>query len=689
MFSNEKPKESICFKLENESKKKFLEKTKKSEIIQNNNTSLFLKKIISVKNKDLNNKYFHNLDHSSDLKNTRYLNNNMRKTNTNNRTSFFKKDNLLIDFNISPTQNYSNINIYSPYNISQKIYVNKNKNLGYCIQKDKERIDDESNIFYNNPKRIIKQKIIKKINSKNNNHYINTELSASSLYKNKFIRKPVVIKFENGFNINSNSIYNNSNIFNNSCTSTSKNKDTQDEKEEEENKMAKKKEKVKTDLRIKPYIFYEKKKEKSELYRNFKDLEEKSKEICKRKTKKNLSVKTFNFKKDTDLVDVRQSFEFIKNSKSRNKDKKISNDKKKRLNKINKRNNLLNCNKNILFNSSKLNNREKKLFNINDNKIKENNYSQENIYNSEEKSIDNNKYYINKNINININNNVRFKSIYDAKNKIENNLNTENKCKIQSLNINFSHDLNKDSINENISNKNNEKNNNKSNYYYNINNYNKKDHHYGNKTPFVRKKFIEDYSLSENMTNLPKSYFSKLILSKNRNNRQIKVNKKTPTTNISRKKIKKLLPSILEEEEKIKIDKTKNKEINLNIINGIKKIQKIIKSKDMDDIKVIFKILFHYYEQPDTCSNTFHNSISQFSGTKYVKKIIPQEKDDKIRKNNILGKNFFNVEKQKIILLKRKKVRAFERFEKCKDFLDNFRLKLIEYILNDREKNIK
>ena len=685
MFSTEKPKESICSKLENESKKDFLEQTKKSESIHNN-SSLFLKKIISVKNKDLNNKYFHNLDHSSDLKNISYLN-DMRKTKTNNKTSFFKKDNLLIDLNISPTQNYSNINIFSPSNISQKIYVNKNKNLGYNNQKDKDRIDDESNIFYNNAKRIIKQKIIKKTNSKNNNYYVNTELSATSLYKNKFIRKPVVIKFENGFNINN--IYNNSNIFNNSCTSTSKNKDTQDENEKEENKKAKMKERVKTDLRIKPYVFYEKKNGKSELYRNFKDLEEKSKEICKRRTKKNLSDKTFDFKKDIDLVDVRQSFEFIKNSKSKNKDKKIINDKKKRQNKINKRNNILNCNKNILFNSSKLNNKEKKFFNINENKMKENNYySQENIYINEEKSTDNNKYYINKNINININNNVRFKSIYDAKNKIDNNLNTENNCKIQTLNINFSHGLNKDSKNKNISNKNNEKNNNKSNYYYKINNYNKKDHHYGNKTPIVCKKFIEDYSLSENMTHLPKSYFSKLTISKNRNNRQIKVNKKTPTVEISQKKIKKLLPSILEEEEKIKIDKTKNKEVNSNIISGVKKIQKIIKSKDMDVIKEIFKILVHYYELPDTYSNTFHNSIGQFSGIKYVKKIIPQEKDSKIRKNNILGKNFFNVEKQKIILLKRKKVRAFERYEKCKDFLDNFRLKLIEYILNDRKKRI-
>ena len=56
-------------------------------------------------------------------------------------------------------------------------------------------------------------------------------------------------------------------------------------------------------------------------------------------------------------------------------------------------------------------------------------------------------------------------------------------------------------------------------------------------------------------------------------------------------------------------------------------------------------------------------------------------------KEKIISKNIFNVEKQKIILLKRKNLRAFEKYELCKDFIDNMRIKLIKYIFERKNNN--
>jgi hypothetical protein len=78
-----------------------------------------------------------------------------------------------------------------------------------------------------------------------------------------------------------------------------------------------------TDLRIKSYHFIDKSGNlKSELYRNYKDLETKTFELSKRKLKKDLSNKSFNFKKNENLVDIKQSFEVLKKSKSIKKDEK-------------------------------------------------------------------------------------------------------------------------------------------------------------------------------------------------------------------------------------------------------------------------------------------------------------------------------------------------------------------------------
>ena len=93
--------------------------------------------------------------------------------------------------------------------------------------------------------------------------------------------------------------------------------------------------------------------------------------------------------------------------------------------------------------------------------------------------------------------------------------------------------------------------------------------------------------------------------------------------------------------------------------------------------------------------STVYTNISQNSGLKYVKKIIPistkfsRESLAKINKNftktSVMKKNVFNVEKQKLIILKRKEFGFFERYEHCVDFIDNFRISLIKFLLNGKK----
>ena len=49
MIKLSSPKESICFNFENEEQKRFFDKAKKCDIVHNNN-SIFLRKILSIKN---------------------------------------------------------------------------------------------------------------------------------------------------------------------------------------------------------------------------------------------------------------------------------------------------------------------------------------------------------------------------------------------------------------------------------------------------------------------------------------------------------------------------------------------------------------------------------------------------------------------------------------------------------------
>ena len=220
---------------------------------------------------------------------------------------------------------------------------------------------------------------------------------------------------------------------------------------------------------------------------------------------------------------------------------------------------------------------------------------------------------------------------------------------------------------------------------------NRKDSNRGNKTPLVTKTFIEDYKINNNILSNSQS---QLFISKQNLEKQIKVNKKS---NSSHKPIRgtynKSLPSIIEEEERLKNEINNN----LNTINGIEIISNLFNLKNKKNLKDKFDILLDYSFQMKSISNsTLLTSISQNTGLRYIKKIIPI--NTKISKENVMSiskhnlkpnfatKSYFNVEKQKMIILKRKELGFFERYEHCVDFIENFRNDLLKFIFNSKKK---
>ena len=657
-------RENISINLVNQRKKSLFDKKKNFEIVQNNN-SLFLNKIQSLLEETLNNNnnsdMFNSLNTSTDLKNS-YVNSEMEKPMIKNKTSFFNNNNLIIHLKaITPhnTIETGNLNFLSPKNncCTKKILVNKNKNLGNFI-KEKESINSPKIRNSNdNFKRILKHRMIKKVNS-NNINLINTDLSLSSLYKNKIIRKPVIIKFENDFNINN--IYNNSRIYNHSSKNSYKNIKI---KSKEEYSNGGKTINVPN----------------SELFRNYKDLEKKSLEISKRKLRKNSSNKINCFKKEIDLDDIKHSFEELKNSKSLDVSK--NKDRKRKLIKFDypQNNFSLNLDKNIkskIFNNAKYN--SPKQININnEQEIKSHNIENKNNYKEGSNNYNN------------------FKAIKYNKSEINNNFENKKNKPIRMPkynNIIFSYN------NDNKSKKDKELENNANNdqKLKKIIQITNKENHRGNKTPIISKKFIEDHNKNEKNFLLSNNYsHSNISIPKNKNKKLIKTNIKNSPTSYN--KDKKILPSILEEEEKIKKKNTNSKIIKLKIVKAFKLINKIFKSKNENILKEKFQKLFLYIKQKEKNNNTIQNIVSNFPGNKYTKKIITTNtkcrKENKsiekckniYLKNDIINKNSIDVEKHKRIIIKRQKINAFERYENCKDFIDNLRINLIKYIFGRKK----
>ena len=154
-----------------------------------------------------------------------------------------------------------------------------------------------------------------------------------------------------------------------------------------------------------------------------------------------------------------------------------------------------------------------------------------------------------------------------------------------------------------------------------------------------------------------------------------------------------MLPSIKEEEER---NKKENKKIyKLNIMKAINILQKIINQKQENNLKEKFNKLVSYNEQIELKNNTIQSTISQISGLRYVKKIIPNNlkkfKDNKkfASKKIILHNKSLDVEKQKKILLNKNNLKPFERYENCKDFIDKFRIELIKIIFKERKEKME
>ena len=740
MIKTETQRKSISFNFEkDEQKQNFFDKAKKCDIIRNNN-SVFLHKILSFKNQSLldytlrkNESEILNNSNCSSFETKKFMNKNSSNRSLHRNKTVSIKQNalttLLAEINFNSPQNNSisreNINIFSP-----KIIVNKNKNLGNIVQKDKGKDKNKENErlylnnYFNKDSAItIKSKLKNENQNLSNDYYINPEINFSNLYTSKYLRKPVVIKFNTNINPINNSS-NNVNI-NNSCHSAQKidfSMTFNPKEEAKENKFYK--ERIKTDERIKPYNFYEKGQMKPELYRSFEDLERKSLEISKRKMKKNSSTKNQIFKKNTNLEELKESLDnFIQKSKSKKK-MQIKKEKKEKI--INKNRSLKNIRviikKDISGNSLRLKEieNEKNNFQINKENIDCNNLWQEqrNFHYSNNININENKYDIS---NINIKS-LNFKNISNINSEKVLNEEKKNKkeqdfiIKKNNININFIEDHKSENV-YNISLNNNElfnnfNNNNSSGYNHSFHDKNsfirrkygkkynpnkvfedckthikngRKESVRGNKSPIVSKKFIEDYKINDNISLLSYSQ-SQSYLSKRNKGKQIKVNKKSNSSHKKNGEKEKMLASILEEEEKIK-NEIKN---NLNVINGIENLNNFIKIKNLSILKEKFELLLDYSNQMKTMNySTVLTNISQNTGIKYVKKIIPskfsRESISKINnhysKTGFSKKNYFNIEKQKLIILKRKEFGFFERYEKCVDFIESFRTDLIKYIL--------
>lgn len=757
MIKNEPHKESICFNFgKDEQKKDFFDKAKRCDIIHNNN-SVFLHKILSVKNQSLldytlkhnQSQSLNNLNSSSD---TKINSNTASRKNHRTLTTSLKQSpisNLLVDLNYNSPQNSSNLNLL----FSPKIMVNKNKNLGNISLKEKDKDKDKDRICLNttffNKCSSSNCRIKEKINNEERPSFksetsVNPEISFSNLYTNKYLRKPVVIKFNNGFkpDIVNNSINSNDNSNSNNLLNDNNDKNEQKinfpllshEKEKDENKERRScLQRVKTDERIKPYNFYEKTQSKSELYRSFEDLERKSIEIKNRKMKKKSEDKISipNFKKDTNLIDLKESLDNYRKSKSKKKQrtevKKSSTNNNRNLKNIQ----IKRKNKENSTNSFRMNPKEKNDFRIvKKGKIKYTNGWQEqrNAYIKKEQDFKNSKNkteQIVKNINYkNISNmksekvlkeeekkessknffikkkNININFIEDNKNENIYNINLNSTELINKYNHSLSYNhsfVNKNEKKTFIRNKYSKKNNKNIDEFKTHNKGSKKSSHRGNKTPHVTKKFIEDYKINDSNDNISVLSYSQSqsYLSYNALGKQIKVNKKnhSPSKRES-KSNKKNLPSILEEEEKIK-NEIKN---NLNILNAVESLEEIIKVKKEYNIREAFKSIVDFYNQIKSFNySTLQTNMSQISGIKYVKKIIPLEKQfskenvaksDKYFSRKSATRNSIYVERQKLILQKRKEFGFFERYENCKDFIDNFRMYLIKFLLKQRNKEV-
>ena len=719
-------KESICFNFENEDQKNFFDKAKKCDIIKNNN-SIFLRKILSVKNQSLlketlkqsKSQIFNHINSSS------YDNKNLNINNSSSNLTLIpkKEDNSFNQF-LSPKICLDDINFNDSFKIdispskvlSPKIIVNKNKNLRLHSQKEKEIIkeqtpktetlfsekDNASNESLKNSNQNIRGKY--GLNTINTEFNINPEIKFSNLYTKNYIRKPVVIKFKKGFNC--------TNIKNETQNNDKIGLSQEENKENIPNNNQQILKKVKTETKIKPYNFYKKNTIETELFRSFEDLEKKSLEITKRKRKKNSINSTINFKKETNLEELKES---LHNFRQRAK----SNMKRKRK----KRNNIIN--KNLKSEESKTNNSiQNSNTNTNTtktNKIEEYKYlikrcelqnPSKNTHWHRQKSTQFSNMSIsdfNESKSMK-NNKINFYEIPKVKSEelLVDNKSYEN-IKKKSIKINFIEEnkteniynitLNTNNVNEAFNrfhiSLNHEQDLNYKNYIIRKK-YGKKTNKKNEfKNQLISKKFREDNKSNDNMTKLSHclshDFLNQNITSNDvhiKVNKKIKCEKQPIKINSSQHDIN----TVLDLEDKI------NNEIDnhLHIINGIEILNGLLDTYNKKILKEKFKLFCNYINQMGLINNTTIltniSHISQFSELKYTKKIVHRDKNSKRKdfKNSkrIIRTKSFNAEKQKILILKRKEFGFFEKYEHIFDFINNLRLLLIKYSIKKNKVNI-
>ena len=74
---------------------------------------------------------------------------------------------------------------------------------------------------------------------------------------------------------------------------------------------------------------------------------------------------------------------------------------------------------------------------------------------------------------------------------------------------------------------------------------------------------------------------------------------------------------------------------------------------------------------------------------KNIKKFHKNAKAKKCYSKNVIKTNRFNNAKHRIILIKKKEFGFFERYEKCKDFIDSFRNNSIKFALKQKRIKLK
>ena len=730
-------KESICFNFENDDQKRFFDKAKKCDIIRNNN-SIFLRKILSVKNQNLLNEtlkpsksqIFNRIKTSTyDPKN---LNTNINNSSSNltlipNKTDSYQ--NILspqICLDGVSLNNSFKIEISPKKILSPKIIVNKNKNLRLHPQKEKDKdlllypdnhiLSEKDNInTINNVHQILNTQIKEKygLNTVNTEYNINPEISFSNLYTKNYIRKPVVINFKNGFN--SINIKEKNNTDDKRDLSKEKNK----ENIPNNNQQMKK---VKTENKIKPYNFYKKNNLETELFRSFEDLEKKSLEISKRKMKKNSFYSISSFKKENNLDELKESLENYRVKTKSNLRRKKK--KKEKFINYSDNNNIKNGSLKIIKNNNykALNSNENKISKIEEynSNIKNQSCSNTNItrhwHRPRSNILDNINFSLFNDSKCNKNKRSNFVQIPKVKSEelLISNSDREN-MKKKSIKINIIEEnkteniynitLNTNNVNETFNrfhvSLNYDQNFKYKNYIirqkygkkHNINENSKiqvkslkiKKQSDLNQNFLISKKFIEENKIKYNLTELNHCQ-SHVILPNNQTNLQIKVNKK----NNSGKKIIEInschrnINSILDLEEKI------NDEINqhLKIINGFEKMDEFIANYRKKILKKKFILFCNYCEQIGTINNTtILTNTSQLSELKYTKKILNKRKTSNIKDNysskTIMRNKSFNSEKQKVLIIKRKEFGFFEKYEHSLDLITNFRLLLIKFSIKN------